>query len=117
MGFVTIWCATLKVSGKHANWFIVSLQQNGAYSNIVYYKTTDGGNTWALNTIALSSLGLASSSFYVQGIGFVSPSEGWIGGTSGIPFENSFLYTADGGIQLVKKWLRQHLSHQSNSVS
>ena len=62
----TISCAYLwKMSWPTPLIGYVSLQQNGSYSNIVYYKTTDGGNTWALNTIALSSLGLASSSFYV----------------------------------------------------
>jgi photosystem II stability/assembly factor-like uncharacterized protein len=75
----------------------VSLQQNGAYSNIVYYKTTDGGDNWTLKNISLSSLGLGASSFYLQGIGFVSPTEGWIGGTAGIPFASSFLHTTDGG--------------------
>jgi len=75
----------------------VSLQQNRSYSNIVYYKTKDGGDNWVLNEIPLSSLGLASSSFYLQGIGFVSPDEGWIGGTAGIPYPSSFLHTLDGG--------------------
>ena len=75
----------------------VSLQQNRSYSNLVYYKTTDGGNNWVLKEIPLSSIGLASSSFYLQGIGFVTPDEGWIGGTAGIPYPSSFLHTLDGG--------------------
>lgn len=80
----------------------VSLQQNGSYSNIVYYKTTDGGNNWELKEIPLSSLGLASSSFYLQGIGFVTADEGWIGGTAGIPYPSSFLHTMDGGATWLK---------------
>jgi len=75
----------------------VSLQQNGSYSNVIYYQTTDGGDNWIQKSVPLSSVGLSPSSFYLQGIGFVSPDEGWIGGTSGIAFPNSFLHTTDGG--------------------
>ena len=62
------------------------------------YKSTDGGDNWTQKNIALSSVGLSPSSFYLQGIGFVSPDEGWIGGTSGIPYPSSFLHTTDGGV-------------------
>jgi photosystem II stability/assembly factor-like uncharacterized protein len=76
----------------------VSLQQNGSYNKVIYYQTTDGGDNWTQKNIALSSVGLSPSSFYLQGIGFVSPEEGWIGGTSGIPYPSSFLHTTDGGV-------------------
>jgi photosystem II stability/assembly factor-like uncharacterized protein len=95
----TIPCAYLwKMSWPTPQVGYVSLQQNTGYSKIVYYKTTDGGNNWVLKEIPLSSLGLASSDFYLQGIGFVSLDEGWIGGTNGIPFPSSFLHTTDGGV-------------------
>ena len=43
-------------------------------------------------------VGLGSSAFYLQGIGFVSTNEGWIGGASGLSsYTNSFLETLDGG--------------------
>ncbi len=76
----------------------VSLQQNAAFNNIVFYKTVDGGNTWVSNGIPLSSVGLTTSQFYLQGLGFVSTNEGWIGGASGLSsYANSFLHTVDGG--------------------
>jgi photosystem II stability/assembly factor-like uncharacterized protein len=95
----TISCAYLwKMSWPTPQIGYVSLQQNRGYSDIVYYKTIDGGDNWVPKSIPLSSLGLAPSSFYLQGIGFVSPDEGWIGGTNGIPFPISFLHTTDGGV-------------------
>ena len=78
----------------------VSLQQNGSYNTLVFYKTTDGGNTWTSNGIPEVSVGLATNGyhFYVQGIGFVTPEEGWLGGSSGLPsYAQSFLHTTDGG--------------------
>ncbi len=79
----------------------VSLQQNGSYNAIVFYKTTDGGNTWVSNGIPETSFGLSTNgfNFYLQGIGFVSANEGWIGGASGLPtYAPSFLHTTDGGV-------------------
>jgi photosystem II stability/assembly factor-like uncharacterized protein len=73
-----------------------SLQQNGSSSSLVFYKTTDGGNTWNLNDIPYSEIGV--SAFYLQGIGFITPNEGWVGGDgSTAPYANNFLHTIDGG--------------------
>lgn len=49
------------------------------------------------------SVGLYTNgyNFYLQGLGFVSTNEGWIGGASGLPsYTNSFLHTIDGGALL-----------------
>jgi photosystem II stability/assembly factor-like uncharacterized protein len=89
-----------KMSWPATNVGYVSLQQNGSYSSIVFYKTVDGGNTWTSNGIPETSVGLYTNgyNFYLQGIGFVSTNEGWIGGASGLPsYTNSFLHTTDGG--------------------
>jgi photosystem II stability/assembly factor-like uncharacterized protein len=73
-----------------------SLQQNGSSSKLIFYKTTDGGNTWVSNGIPYSAIGI--SSFYLQGIGFISTNEGWVGGEgSASPYANTFLHTMDGG--------------------
>ena len=56
--------------------------------------------TWVSNGIPETSVGLYTNgyNFYLQGIGFVSTNEGWIGGASGLPnYTNSFLHTTDGG--------------------
>lgn len=76
-----------------------SLQQNYSAENIIFYKTTDGGNTWVSNGIPSSSVGLTAGQFYLQGIGFVSTNEGWVGGASGLStYPPSFLHTTDGGV-------------------
>ncbi len=93
-------CYFWKMSWPSTNIGYVSLQQNGSYSNIVFYKTTDRGMTWVSNGIPETSVGLYTNgyNFYLQGIGFVSTNEGWIGGASGLPnYTNSFLHTTDGG--------------------
>jgi hypothetical protein len=90
-----------KMAWPSTNVCYLSLQQNGSYSNVVYYETVDGGNTWVSNGIPEVSVGLYTNgySFYLQGIGFVSTNEGWIGGASGLPgYANSFLHTTDGGV-------------------
>ncbi len=87
-----------KMAWPSPNVGYVSLQQNASFNNVIFYKTTDGGDTWASNGISLAGLGLGSSAFYLQGIGFVSTNEGWIGGASGIDYSNSFLHTVDGGV-------------------
>lgn len=94
-------CYFWKMSWPSTNVGYVSLQQNGSYSNLVFYKTTDGGNTWISNGIPETSIGLYTNgyNFYVQGCGFVSTNEGWIGGASGLPtYTNSFLHTTNGGV-------------------
>jgi photosystem II stability/assembly factor-like uncharacterized protein len=89
-------CYFWKMSWPTTNIGYCALQQNGSYNTVVFYKTIDGGNTWASNGIPLSSIG-SPSSFYLQGLGFVSANEGWAGGASGIPTFNSFIHTTDGG--------------------
>jgi hypothetical protein len=77
-----------------------ALQQNNARTLIVFYKTTDGGNTWVSNGIPETTVGLDTNGFhfYFQGLGFISPNEGWIGGASGLPsYGPSFLHSVDGG--------------------
>jgi len=88
-----------KMSWPSTNVGYISLQQNASFTNVIFYKTVDGGNTWVSNGISLAGLGLGNSAFYLQGIGFVSTNEGWIGGASGsIAYSNSFLQTVDGGV-------------------
>ncbi len=88
-----------KMAWPSTNIGYVSLQQNGSFDSVIFYKTTDGGNTWVSNGIPLTSVGLTTSQFYLQGIGFVSTNEGWIGGASGLSsYTNSFLHTTDGGV-------------------
>jgi photosystem II stability/assembly factor-like uncharacterized protein len=88
-------CYFWKMSWPATNIGYVALQQNGSYNTIVYYKTTDGGNNWVSNGIPLAAVGAAS--FYLQGLGFVSTNEGWIGGSSVLPYSTSFLHTTNGG--------------------
>ena len=95
-------CYFWKMSWPSTNIGYVSLQQNGSYSNLVFYKTVDGGNTWVSNGIPETSVGLYTNgyNFYLQGLGFVSTNEGWIGGASGLPsahIDFSFLHTTNGG--------------------
>ena len=85
-----------KMSWPTTNIGYVSLQQNASYSSFVFYKTTDGGNTWVSNGIPLSAIG-SPSSFELQGIGFVSTNEGWLGGGS-LAAPNNFIHTTDGGL-------------------
>ena len=85
-----------KMSWPTTNIGYVSLQQNSLYSSFVFYKTTDGGQTWVSNAIPLSAIG-SPSSFELQGIGFVSTNEGWLGGGAlAAPF--NFIHTTDGGL-------------------
>lgn len=93
-------CYFWKMSWPSTNIGYVSLQQNGSYSNLVFYKTIDGGNTWVSNGIPETSVGLYTNgyNFYLQGLGFVSTKEGWIGGAAGVPYGSSFLHTTNGGV-------------------
>ncbi|GEM_PF-5122968 len=86
-----------KMSWPSTNIGYCALQQNASFDNIVFYKTVDGGNNWVSNAVPLTSVGLTTSQFYLQGLGFVSTNEGWIGGASGIAVLNTFLHTIDGG--------------------
>jgi hypothetical protein len=85
-----------KMSWPTTNIGYVSLQQNNSYSSFVFYKTTDGGATWVSNAIPLSAIG-SPSSFELQGIGFVSTNEGWLGGGA-LAAPNNFIHTTDGGL-------------------
>ena len=85
-----------KMSWPTTNIGYVSLQQNNPYSSFVFYKTTDGGQTWVSNAIPLSAIG-SPSSFELQGIGFVSTNEGWLGGGS-LSAPYNFIHTTDGGL-------------------
>ena len=89
-------CYFWKMSWPTTNIGYVSLQENASYSSFVFYKTTDGGNTWVSNGIPLSAIG-SPSSFELQGIGFVSTNEGWLGGGS-LAAPNNFIHTTDGGL-------------------
>lgn len=73
----------------------VSLQQNGTANSLIFYKTIDGGNTWISNGIPYAAIGISSFTL-LQGIGFITPNEGWVGGPSGNSV-NNFLHTTNGG--------------------
>jgi len=85
-----------KMAWPSANVGYASLQQNSMTSagNHIVYKTTDGGATWISNGVPFAAIGI--STFYSQGIGFVSDNEGWVGGDSASGAAN-FLHTVDGG--------------------
>ncbi len=72
-----------------------SLQQNNAYSTVIYYKSTDGGLSWVRDDIPLSSLSPQPSSFFVQGIGCVDDNTCWIGGSGNT--STNYIETTDGG--------------------
>ena len=85
-----------KMSWPSPNVGYASLQQNGSYNTVIYYKTIDGGATWSSNGIPLSAIG-SPASFFLQGIGFVSENEGWMGGTTALNPPFSFIHTTNGG--------------------
>lgn len=85
-----------KMSWPSTNVGYVSLQQNSSYSSFVFYKTTDGGQTWVSNGIPLSAIG-SPSAFELQGVGFVSTNEGWLGGGA-LSAPYNFIHTTDGGL-------------------
>ena len=89
-------CYFWKMSWPSSNIGYCSLQQNGAYDTVIYYKTTDGGATWVSNGVPLSTIGNPSS-FYLQAIGFVNTNEGWMGGGSASSYFTSFIRTTNGG--------------------
>lgn len=74
-----------------------SLQQNNPHTTIIYYKTTDGGATWFSNGISFASINIPGTSFGLQGIGFISTNEGWMGGSSSLNFPTNFIHTTNGG--------------------
>lgn len=54
----------------------ISIQRNVRDGRFYYLKTTDGGKTW-------KEVEYIDDFYYVQGIGFINPAVGWIGGTRG----------------------------------
>ena len=75
-----------------------SLQQNGTATSLIFFKTINGGVSWTSNAIPYSQIGISSFTL-LQGIGFISANEGWVGGPSstGVAFANTFLHTTNGG--------------------
>ena len=93
-------CYFWKISFPSPEIGYVALQRNGGPSNIVFYKTTDGGSTWLSNGIPEHTIGLATNGdhFYLQGMSFVSTNEGWMGGASGLSdMKKGFIRTTNGG--------------------
>lgn len=86
-----------KMSWPSATVGYASLQQNASYNTVIFYKTIDGGATWTSNGIPLSAIG-SQSSFGLQGIGFVSENEGWMGGSTVLNPPYSFIHTTNGGL-------------------
>jgi photosystem II stability/assembly factor-like uncharacterized protein len=86
-----------KMSWPSTNVGYVSLQQNASYNTVIFYKTTDGGATWASNGVPVSAIG-NQGSFGLQGIGFVSETEGWMGGTTSLNPPYSLVHTTNGGL-------------------
>lgn len=85
-----------KMSWPSTNIGYVSLQQNvSGHDTVIYYKTTDGGATWVSNGIPIASIG--GPSFGLQGIGFVSETEGWMGGSASVAAPYNFIHTTNGG--------------------
>jgi len=90
-----------KMSWPSANTGYATLQQNGTNSTIIFYKTTDGGATWSSNGIPHTTIGVsAAQTWFLQGVGFVSVSEGWMGGSvsTALTFNQCFIHTTDGGL-------------------
>lgn len=77
------WCWKISFPTERVGY--VSLQRNqGAPVNVL--RTVDGGETW-------DELEATSQPYFMQGIGFVTESQGWVGGNSTLPP----LETRDGG--------------------
>jgi photosystem II stability/assembly factor-like uncharacterized protein len=90
-----------KMSWPSANVGYASLQQNASENTIIFFKTIDGGATWTSNGIPHASIGVSSgTTWFLQGIGFRSETEGWIGGSTStaLTFNQCFIHTTDGGI-------------------
>ena len=77
------WCWKISFPSRSVGY--VSLQRN-SQSPVYVLKTTDGGSTWSEKLFS-------QSNYFVQGIGFVTDSLGWIGGNSSL----SPYVTTDGG--------------------
>jgi len=77
------WCWKISFPSRMTGY--VSLQRN-SLTPIYFLKTTDGGETWTEKVFS-------NSYYFVQGLGFVNDSTGWIGGNSSSPP----YMTTDGG--------------------
>lgn len=79
-----------KVSFPSAQKGFISIQRNVDDGNFYVLETNDGGRTWKENIYI-------DEPYYVQGIGFINESVGWMGGSTKWTME-----TRDGG----KSWQR-----------
>jgi photosystem II stability/assembly factor-like uncharacterized protein len=71
------------------------------FASAAILKTTDGGQTWTRHNVQDSSGKIINVD--LEGIGFLNPKQGWVGGW-GDNFDGLFnSYTEDGGIT----WVRQ----------
>ncbi len=77
------WCWKISFPSRTIGY--VSLQRNGNVAPVFILKTTDGGTTWQQKQFS-------STGYFVQGIGFINETLGWIGGTTLSPYQ-----TTDGG--------------------
>ncbi|MEW5799752.1 MAG: T9SS type A sorting domain-containing protein [Bacteroidota bacterium] len=68
------WCWKIQFPSRNIGY--ASLQRN-SLSPIYFLKTTDGGNTWTEKLFS-------NSYYFVQGMGFINDTLGWIGGYSSI---------------------------------
>lgn len=74
-----------KFSHPSKNVFYVSVEELYSNNTLRFFESTDRGNTWAEHIITTVPYG------WSQGVGFVSDSEGWVGG-------NTYaLHTRDSG--------------------
>ncbi|MGB2870078.1 MAG: T9SS type A sorting domain-containing protein [Bacteroidota bacterium] len=77
------WC--WKISFPSRSTAYVSLQRD-VLSPIYILKSTDGGETWSEKLFS-------NSYYFMQGIGFITPVHGWLGGSGSLPAYE----TTDGG--------------------
>ena len=91
-----------------------SLQQDGTISAIIYYKTTNGGQTWVSNAVPISVV--SDCAFYLQGIGFSDTNTGWMGGATCATYQEDFVGTTDGGSHLVAGGLLRYQPHEPAQV-
>jgi len=78
------WCWKISFPSKKVGY--ASIQRNSRIAN-QFLKTTDGGKTWQEKPFPINQ-------YFIQGIGFINDSLGWIGGNS---TASSGYQTMDGG--------------------
>ncbi|HXZ05667.1 MAG TPA: hypothetical protein VEH81_12600, partial [Ktedonobacteraceae bacterium] len=81
-------------------WILASFGGEGAGSQMVnVFRSTDGGQTWSLVARAGSSSNSISLAGKKTGMGWISPTTGWITGTIAASQNTVWLYkTLDGGV-------------------